>query len=334
MDATEPPPADPAAALPAGHRRYLVCNGDADGLCAAVQWRLHAPGPAVLVTGLKREIELLGRVPLREADDVAVFDLSMLRNEPALRALLAAGVPVRWFDHHAAPPIPDDPLLDAHIDHSPGLCSSLIVDRCVGGRHRAWALAGAYGDNLAPVADPLAEALGLDPAQRAALRRLGEAINYNAYGTRATDPTVHPAALFERMVAHADPLRFAATDPVVDEIDARRRADLQRALALAPLRRGPRSRAWRLPDADWSRRVVGTVANAFSNADPQCAHAVLLPLEAGGYLVSVRAPRGASTAANDLCARFGGAGRAAAAGIDRLPEDRLEPFLEAFERAW
>jgi hypothetical protein len=331
MDATEPRTGSDAPAAP---RRYVVCNGDADGLCAAVQWRLHAPGPAVLITGLKREIELLRHVPAEAADEVTVFDVSMLRNEAALRRLLAAGVRVRWFDHHAAPPIPDDPRLDAHVDAAPGLCSSLILDAYLDGRHRAWALAGAYGDNLAAVADPLAEALGLDAAQRAALRRLGEAINYNAYGSLPTDPILHPSVLFERMAAHADPLRFAATDPVVDEIDARRRADLARALALAPLREGPHSRAWRLPDEPWSRRVVGTVANAFHNADPGRAHAVLLPLSGGDHLVSVRAPRGSATAANAFCARFGGAGRAAAAGIDRLPGAALEAFLDAFDAAW
>ena len=40
-------------------RRFDVCNGDADGLCAVLQWRLAHPEPATLVTGLKRELELL-----------------------------------------------------------------------------------------------------------------------------------------------------------------------------------------------------------------------------------------------------------------------------------
>ena len=39
-----------------------VCNGDADGLCAVLQWRLHTPAAATLVTGLKRDIALLERV--------------------------------------------------------------------------------------------------------------------------------------------------------------------------------------------------------------------------------------------------------------------------------
>ena len=45
-----------------GGRCIDVCNGDADGRCAVLQWRLHHPAPAALVTGLKREIELLERL--------------------------------------------------------------------------------------------------------------------------------------------------------------------------------------------------------------------------------------------------------------------------------
>ena len=37
-------------------QRIDVCNGDADGLCAVLQWRLADPQPARLVTGLKRDI--------------------------------------------------------------------------------------------------------------------------------------------------------------------------------------------------------------------------------------------------------------------------------------
>jgi hypothetical protein len=82
-------------------QRFDVCNGDADGLCAALQWRLHEPAPATLVTGLKRDIALLERVPANAGDEVNVFDLSMQRNRGALMRLLDAGVRVRYFDHHA-----------------------------------------------------------------------------------------------------------------------------------------------------------------------------------------------------------------------------------------
>ena len=336
MPTHAPPPSDPTAARPtdAPTRRWDVCNGDADGLCALLQWRLAHPGPATLVTGLKREIELLQRVPVEAADEANVFDLSMLRNHAALLRLLDAGVRVRWFDHHAAPPLPADPRLEAHLDHGASICSSLLVDRVLAGRHRAWALVGAYGDNLAAVADPLATDAGYDAAQRASLRHLGETLNYNAYGECESDLCIAPARLFERMAGEADPLRFAREEPVVAEIDRQRREDFARATALVPHWRGERGCVWLLPDAPWSRRVIGGLANALANADPARAQAVLKADAAGDYVVSVRAPRASPRGASEFCARFGGAGRAAAAGIDRLPSAALGAFVDAFSGAW
>ena len=48
-------------------RRFSVCNGDADGLCSAVQWFVHEPGSVVLVTGLKHERALLDRIDAHAA---------------------------------------------------------------------------------------------------------------------------------------------------------------------------------------------------------------------------------------------------------------------------
>jgi hypothetical protein len=41
---------------------YDIFNGDADGLCALVQLRLQHPIETTLVTGVKRDIQLLDRV--------------------------------------------------------------------------------------------------------------------------------------------------------------------------------------------------------------------------------------------------------------------------------
>ena len=41
---------------------YDVFNGDADGICALLQLRLAEPREAQLVTGVKRDINLLSRV--------------------------------------------------------------------------------------------------------------------------------------------------------------------------------------------------------------------------------------------------------------------------------
>ena len=211
-------------------RRFDVCNGDADGLTAVLQWRLHDPAPATLVTGLKRDIALLERVP-SGADEVLVCDLSIARNRQALTALLDAGARVRYFDHHFAGDVPIHPKLETHLDANPELCTSLLMDHWLGGRFHAWALVGAYGDALTSVAHRRAAAAGYDDEQRTALRRLGEAINYNAYGDDERDVCIAPAKLYHVMAQHADPFAMIAREEaLVDELDARRRTDLRHAL--------------------------------------------------------------------------------------------------------
>jgi len=311
--------------------RYDVCNGDADGLCAVMQWRLDNPQPATLVTGLKREIELVERVPAKAGDEVLVCDVSLLRNRAALERVLAAGASVRWFDHHAAGEVPVHPRLEVHVDQSAGVCTSLLVDHHVGGRWRRWALVGAYGDNLSAVADPLARAMGLTDVERARLRALGEAVNYNAYGETPADVHIAPAALYARLARHADPLVCADAEPVVAELLALRDADLARAAAVAPRWSTDHGVVVVLPDAAWSRRVQGSFANRIASHEPARAHAVLRPDARGDYVVSVRAPLHAPAGAHALCRPFGGAGRAAAAGIDRLSPVRVDEFVRAFE---
>lgn len=309
--------------------RFDVCNGDADGLCAVVQWRLQAPGPAELVTGLKRDIALLGRVQARAGDEVDVFDISMQRNRGDLLRLLGDGVRVRYFDHHAAGGIPVHPLLEAHIDEASEVCTSLLVDRHLGGAHRAWALVGIYGDNLGAVADRLALDTGLEPGDCAGLRRLGELINYNAYGEDERDVCIAPRRLRALMSPYADPRDMLAHEPVVEEIDAMRRNDLRQAADAAAFWQGPQGSLHVLPDAPWSRRVIGCLANELANREPDCAHAVL-KVRGDGYVVSVRAPLALPRGAHALCSRFGGAGRSRAAGIDRLARADLQRFVEAF----
>ena len=124
-------------------QRFNVCSGDADGLSAALQWRLHEPLPATLLTGLKREISLLERVHANARDEVNVFDLSMQRNRSALLGLLGAGAHVRYFDHHEVRDIPSHPLLELQVDCASDVCTCLLVDRRIGGAFRAWALVGA-----------------------------------------------------------------------------------------------------------------------------------------------------------------------------------------------
>lgn len=318
-------------------RRFDVCNGDADGLCATLQWRLHAPAQATLVTGTKREIALLHRVEAAAGDEVLVCDISMQRNRAALDTLLARGVRVRYFDHHAVDELPSHPLLEAHIDLASDVCTSLLMDRHLAGtlgetRFRHWALVGAWGDNMDPSAERLADALGLPAQARQRLRELGIAINYNAYGETEEDLLIPPAGLFALMLNHPDPLGFA-DEPVAAQLAAQRGADLAQALALPVQAAGATARVLVLPDAAWSRRISGSLANLLAAQRPECAHAVATPRRDGSLIVSVRAPLASPRGADALCRGFGGAGRAAAAGIDRLPAGELERFVAALAGA-
>lgn len=328
---------DPATWVqhPAQALRFDVCNGDADGLCAVRQWRLHEPAPATLITGLKREIDLLSRVPIELAGEVLVCDLSMQRNRVALERLLAAGVRVRYFDHHAAGGvIPVHAGFVAHVEQSSRVCTSLLVDGCLQGRFRAWALVGAYGDNLGAVADSLAADAGFSAEERRRLRRLGEAINYNAYGESLADVCVAPAQMYALICGYAEPLDMLARESAIGAIEAQRAADLAQAAQVQSLRRSAHANVLVLPDAPWSRRVIGNLANRLANTQPQQAQAVLKTRVDGDFVVSVRAPLNEPKGAGEFCARFGGAGRAGAAGIDRLAAQELARFVDAFSVAW
>lgn len=309
-----------------------VCNGDADGLCAVVQWRLHDPQAARLVTGLKRDIELLDRVQAVRGDRLLVCDVSMRRNRLPLMRLLAAGVSVRYFDHHEAGEIPFHPLLEAHIDVASDTCTSLLVDRYLGGKFRAWAVVGAFGDNLTSVAEGLAVGLGLTFQDRRCLQSLGEAINYNAYGDSAQDVHISPAQLYQKFVPYADPLVFWEREVIGRELDALRQDDLRRAQACPPYLQNDRVGVHLLPDAAWSRRVSGSFCNTLVAVEPLRAHAVLTPTAAGDFAVSVRAPLRSPAGAAAFCRSFGGDGRAGAAGIDHLPAHQLQRFVDALSR--
>jgi single-stranded DNA-specific DHH superfamily exonuclease len=310
---------------------FDVFNGDADGICALHQLRLAEPLDSRLVTGVKRDIDLLRRVDAGKGDRVTVLDVSLARNRDALLALLARGARVRYFDHHAAGDVPSHPGLEAHIDESAGVCTSILVDRHLQGRYRAWAVAAAFGDGMPEAAESLAASLGLGAEALSTLRELGENLNYNAYGEREADLLVRPADLYRSVSRYVDPFRMMEQDPVLKHLGDKRREDLGRARTLAPYRASVRADAFLLPDAAWARRVSGVFANELAAAAPERAHAVLTPNFQGGYTVSIRTPRAGALSAAELCRRFGGGGRRGAGGIDHLTRERVEALLHALE---
>lgn len=313
--------------------RYDVFNGDADGICALHQWRLAHPAQTELVTGVKRDNALLARVPAQSGDEVCAFDIALPGNLAALQALLARGVRVRYVDHHEPGPRPAHPGLELLVDTAPDVCTSVLVNRLLDGAHRRWAIVGAFGDNLAATARRMADAAGItDKARMVRWRELGECLNYNAYGIDERDLVYPPAELFRALQPYADPDAFIDSGPHLERLREARKADLDRALRVAPLLDGKRACVRALPDERWSRRVIGTLANVLVDRDPKRAHAVAVPVDAQRLQVSLRVPADAPVTADAVCRRFGGGGRRIAAGIDALPPTQLAEFAEALER--
>jgi hypothetical protein len=314
---------------------FDVFNGDADGICALHQLRLARPREATLITGCKRDIALVKRVPARPGDSLTVLDISFDTNRAALCALLDQGVHVEYFDHHHAGDLPMSVNLIAHIDTTAQVCTSVLVDRHLHGQHRLWAIVAAFGDNLHATAHELAREAGLTEAQAAQLCELGESINYNAYGDSVDDLFIPPIALYEALKPYADPFDFIASEPLMARLSACRREDLERAQEVTPLFTVQYGSVCVLPDEPWARRVRGAFANVLATEEPSCAHAVLSVNADGNYAVSVRAPLTRPHGADEICRAFpGGSGRVGAAGIDCLDSTRLDQFVTAFVRVF
>lgn len=310
-----------------------VFNGDADGLCALHQLRLADPRPgAELVTGVKRDIGLLA--PLAAAGltgaEITVLDLSLAVNREALDTLLAANR-VLYIDHHYVGELPVSANLTAHIQPDPEICTSLIVDRLLKGRHRAWAVVGAFGDNLHAAARHAAAPLNLTSNELAGLRELGELLNYNGYGQTTSDLYFHPATLYSSMKAYRDPRDFLAASPALARLRRGFQEDMAQARRAAPLQESAAGVIYRLPNQPWCRRVAGVFMNEKAREDQSRAHALLVENNDGSLLASVRSPLLRRTGADELCRAFpSGGGRPAAAGINNLPAQLLPGFLELF----
>jgi len=319
-----------------GNRHFDVFNGDADGICALQQLRLVEPRPeAILVTGVKRDIQLLERIEAVAGDSATVLDISLDTNRVPLQRLLDAGVSITYFDHHFAGEIPEHPALQAHIDPAPLRCTSLLVDQQLSGASGRWAVVGAFGDNLHDSAHERAADLGLDATALTALEQLGTLLNYNGYGEQVADLHFPPDQLYRELHPYADPLQFIAESPTFTTLAAGYAADMAHAAALEPTEVTPRWALYHLPDAAWARRISGVLGNQLARDFPQRAHALVSQRPDGDLRISLRAPLVSRRGADALCRQFPtGGGREAAAGINTLPATELPRFIAALAQAF
>jgi hypothetical protein len=311
---------------------FDVFNGDADGIISLVQMRLAEPRDAQLITGRKRDIQLLSRVEAGAGDRVTVLDISLSKNRESLERILGAGAEVYYFDHHHADPIPKHKNLEAFIDTSPEMCTALLVDDYLGEAYRAWAVTAAFGDNFPQLAKKKASHLDL-PLED--LARLGMLINYNGYGADLSDLHFNPADLFRELVNYETPMDFlAANTATYSSLETGYEADRAVMTEGKSVVDTETHFGLVLPGITASRRMSGVYGNDLAQQFQNRAHAILTEQD-GGYLVSIRAPLSNRSGADQLAMQFEtGGGRSAAAGINHLPDTDLDKFLEAFQKAF
>jgi len=313
-----------------------VFNGDADGLCALLQLRLANPMKSQLVTGLKRDIQLLEDVRVQQGDQVTVLDISFDKNRASVERLLDQGASIFYIDHHQ----PGEPLehkqLRTIIDTDANTCTSLLVNDYLEGKYRAWAVTAAFGDNLIESAEQAAYPLSLSDNQLQQLKTLGTCINYNGYGTSLADLHFAPDLLYQEMQSYESPFDFMADNvEIYEKLLAGYSDDMVNAEQVTPEYQTDKIAVYLLPDEIWSRRVSGVFSNMLANNNPDIAHAVVSSNSQKGYQISVRAPLDNKTGADELCASFpGGGGRKAAAGINHIDIDQLPAFISAFEKQY
>jgi len=310
-----------------------IFNGDADGICALTQLHNAHPREAKLVTGVKRNIQLVDTVNFKANDQITILDISLDKNIKGVRNALATEAKVFYVDHHYAGTIPKHKNLKTLIDTSSNTCTSLLINQHLKDQFIDWAIVGAFGDNLITTANDLGKQSGLSEQQLALLEKLGNYINYNGYGSAIEDLHFHPETLFNHTRKFSSPFDFIQNDRETFEIlEQGYNDDMALANDVKSHFKNDSVRVFILPSTTWARRVSGVFSNNLANEMPDSAHAVLTENNTQkGYVVSVRAPLNKKIGADELCREFPtGGGRKAAAGINNLPADQLRFFTSRF----
>jgi hypothetical protein len=311
---------------------YDVFNGDADGICALIQLRLAQPTEAVLITGVKRDIELLKQVSAQPDDQVTVLDISLAKNRPYVDKLLQQQADIFYVDHHQAGEIPNNTKLKALINTDANICTSLLINDYLQGHSQAWAIVGAFGDNLQESAANAALPFNWAAQQLEQIKNLGIYINYNSYGNCVADLHFVPDDLFKTLVNYTSPLDFISDNSLIyKQLLTGYADDINNAHQIKPEFCNDAVCVIILPDAAWARRISGVLGNNLASQYPGRAHAIVTINATDGYQISVRAPLLNKTGADELCSKFAtGGGRKGAAGINHLTKHQLPDFIRAF----
>jgi hypothetical protein len=287
---------------------------------------------------VKRDIRLLDKVVALDNINgcrITVLDISMDSNKEPLLDLLNKECTVEYFDHHFAGEIPNDERLESFINPSAQVCTGLIVNDRLGNKYPAWAVTAAFGDNLHDSATQLATQIGLSETEISHLRELGELLNYNGYGRDVTDLHFSPDDLYKAVKPFENPLHFYSDSEDLAVLQQGFADDMARARSVSSEAENDHARIFVFPAESWSQRAIGVIANEKAREQPNLAHALLVDNGKGGFVVSVRAPLSNKQGAVEFCKQFPtGGGRAAAAGVNNLPQDDFDKFTALFLKNW
>ena len=177
--------------------------------------------------------------------------------------------------------------------------------------------------------------LSLTEERTAKLREIGELLNYNGYGAQLEDLYFSPDYLYNSVRKYRDPFDFSEESHTLKTLKTGYQNDMSLALGQNIFASNGDNRVYRFPDSPWSRRVSGVFANLKARENPGGAHAMITENSDGTLRISVRAPISDKRDADTLCHSFpSGGGRAAAAGINALPEDMLGTFIDRFNATY
>lgn len=307
-----------------------VFNGDADGIFSLIQLRKEQPVPQnkqLLITGVKRDINLVKQINERQAKDalITVLDISFDKNNVDVERVLATAESIFYCDHHQAKTLFSHPKLTTVIDTAPTVCTALLVNQYLDNAQPLWAVTAAYGDGLDKSADQLAEQLGLTDEQKLLLKQLGMLVNYNGYGACVADLHFSPASLYRTLMAYDDPFAVINdADSPFAVLNAGYDADLNLARASNPIVSDDVVLAVKLDDAPWAARISGTFGNILSAENPDKAIVIATSNRDGSLTISLRAPKNNPFGAAEVCSQFAtGGGREGAAGINALQATQL-----------
>ncbi|MCG3858884.1 DHH family phosphoesterase [Psychrobacter sp. Ps2] len=320
--------------------KYIdVFNGDADGIFSLIQLRKSHPITAydkqILITGVKRDIALVSKIDENLANDaqITVLDVSFDKNDKDVKRVLEHCQSLFYCDHHKADKLFEHKNLKTVINTEPTVCTGLLINNMLNDKNVLWAVAAIYGDGLDNVASEHVKRLGLTQTQCEQLKELGILVNYNGYGNSVADLYFDPADLYQRLVNYDNPFEVVNdSESPYQLLKQGYEADIAKADASEQLVDDDLIVVI-LEDAPWARRISGTYGNQLAATNLGKPVVIVTDNSKGSYAISLRAPKDNPYGASTICSQFNtGGGREGAAGINALPKNDLNKFVEVVRK--